>query len=99
VLNHVIMADPQHAPARALLADAYEQLGYQAESAPWRNFYLCGALELREGVPASSPARVHPGMADNMPIEDLLKAMAVRLMLGRVTAAELLDRTAQCEPS
>jgi len=83
VLNHVMMAEPQHAPARALLADAYEQLGYQAESAPWRNFYLCGALELREGVPASAPARVHPGMADNMPLEDLLKAMAVRLNADR----------------
>ncbi|MBX3705743.1 MAG: MBL fold metallo-hydrolase [Pseudomonadales bacterium] len=83
VLNHVMMADPTHADARALLADAYEQLGYQAESAPWRNFYLCGALELREGVPASSPARVHPGMADNMPLEDLFKAMAVRLNAER----------------
>jgi Alkyl sulfatase dimerisation len=33
-----------------LQADALEQLGYQAESGPWRNFYLTGAKELREGV-------------------------------------------------
>jgi len=83
VLNHVMMADPQHAAARALLADAYEQLGYQAESAPWRNFYLCGALELREGKPEGSAARVAPGMADNMPLEDVFKAMAVRLNAER----------------
>ncbi len=36
--------------ARNLLADAYEQLGYQAESGPWRNFYLSGAQELRVGT-------------------------------------------------
>ncbi|NDO80490.1 hypothetical protein CJP72_06800, partial [Citrobacter sp. NCU1] len=36
--------------ARNLEADALEQLGYQAESGPWRNFYLTGAQELRDGV-------------------------------------------------
>ncbi len=50
VLYHVVFADPEHEAARHLLADAYEQLGYQAESGPWRNFYLTGAMELREGV-------------------------------------------------
>ena len=53
VLNHVVMADPEHIEGRALLADTFEQLGYQSESAPWRNFYLCGALELRDGLPES----------------------------------------------
>ncbi|MEZ5595442.1 MAG: alkyl sulfatase dimerization domain-containing protein [Pseudomonadales bacterium] len=79
VLNHVMMAHPSHAAARALLADAYEQLGYQAESAPWRNFYLCGALELRQGVPAGSAQQVSADVADNMPLDDLFKVMAVRL--------------------
>jgi alkyl sulfatase BDS1-like metallo-beta-lactamase superfamily hydrolase len=50
VVNHVVFADPQNQAARALQADALEQLGYQAESGPWRNFYLTGAKELREGV-------------------------------------------------
>ena len=54
VLNHVVMADPEHISARALLADTYEQLGYQSESAPWRNFYLCGTLELRSCLPESA---------------------------------------------
>ena len=40
VLNHVVMADPEHIEGRALLADTLEQLGYQCESAPWRNFLL-----------------------------------------------------------
>lgn len=50
VVNHLVFADPQNKNARNLLADAYEQLGYQAESGPWRNFYLSGAKELRTGV-------------------------------------------------
>ena len=50
VVNHLVFADPKNKNARNLLADAYEQLGYQASWAPWRNFYLSGAKELREGV-------------------------------------------------
>jgi alkyl sulfatase BDS1-like metallo-beta-lactamase superfamily hydrolase len=50
VVNHVVFADPNNRQARELQADALEQLGYQAESGPWRNFYLTGAKELREGV-------------------------------------------------
>lgn len=50
VVKHVVFADPTHEAARYLLANAFEQMGYQAESGPWRNFYLTGAKELREGV-------------------------------------------------
>jgi alkyl sulfatase BDS1-like metallo-beta-lactamase superfamily hydrolase len=50
VVKHVVFADPEHRPARGLLADAFEQMGYQAEAGPWRNFYLTGAKEAREGV-------------------------------------------------
>ena len=50
VVNHVVFADPSNQAAKALQADALEQMGYQAESGPWRNFYLTGAKELREGV-------------------------------------------------
>ena len=49
VLNHLIFAEPHREDARALAADAMEQLGYQAEAATWRNAYLLGAKELREG--------------------------------------------------
>lgn len=50
VMNHVVFAEPDNAEARQLTADALEQLGYQSESGPWRNFYLTGAQELRNGV-------------------------------------------------
>ncbi len=80
VLNHVMMTDPQHEDARALLADALEQMGYQAESAPWRNFYLCGALELRHGLPAGSQYRASEGIARGMPLHNLFQLLAVRLL-------------------
>jgi alkyl sulfatase BDS1-like metallo-beta-lactamase superfamily hydrolase len=50
-LSHLVFAEPDNAAARALLADTFEQLGYAAESATWRNAYLFGAQELRQGMP------------------------------------------------
>jgi alkyl sulfatase BDS1-like metallo-beta-lactamase superfamily hydrolase len=50
VVHHVVFADPSNQAAKNLEADALEQLGYQAESGPWRNFYLTGAQELRNGI-------------------------------------------------
>ncbi|MEO3989633.1 alkyl/aryl-sulfatase [Pseudocitrobacter cyperus] len=50
VTSKIVFADPENKAARNLEADALEQLGYQAESGPWRNFYLTGAQELRNGV-------------------------------------------------
>jgi alkyl sulfatase BDS1-like metallo-beta-lactamase superfamily hydrolase len=88
LLNHVMMVDPQQFSARALLADALEQMGYQAESAVWRNFYLCGALELREGLPKGSDYKASEGMARGMPLANLFQVMAVRLLPG---AADGLD--------
>jgi alkyl sulfatase BDS1-like metallo-beta-lactamase superfamily hydrolase len=80
VLNHVVMADPEHIQGRALLADTLEQLGYQSESAPWRNFFLCGALELRNGLPQSKAFNASSGVAAGMPIENFFQALAVRLL-------------------
>ncbi len=50
VMKEVIFAEPDNKEARALCADALEQMGYQAESATWRNAFLYGAQELRHGV-------------------------------------------------
>jgi alkyl sulfatase BDS1-like metallo-beta-lactamase superfamily hydrolase len=50
VMKEVVYAEPTNAAARALCADALEQMGYQAESATWRNAFLYGAQELRHGV-------------------------------------------------
>jgi alkyl sulfatase BDS1-like metallo-beta-lactamase superfamily hydrolase len=55
VLSHLVFAEPDNQAARALLADTFEQLGYAAESATWRNAYLFGAQELRQGMPKASP--------------------------------------------
>ena len=54
VTNTIVYADPENEAARLLCADAMEQLGYQAESGPWRNAYLTAALELRQGNQAAS---------------------------------------------
>ena len=59
-LGHLVFADPDNQPARALLADTFEQLGYAAESATWRNAYLFGAQELRQGMPQAPPRSMIP---------------------------------------
>jgi alkyl sulfatase BDS1-like metallo-beta-lactamase superfamily hydrolase len=50
-MNQLVFADPANRAARELGADALEQLGFQAETGTWRNAYLVGAMELRNGPP------------------------------------------------
>ena len=57
ITNTIVYADPTNEAARLLCADALEQLGYQAESGPWRNAYLTAALELRYGNQAMNAAQ------------------------------------------
>jgi alkyl sulfatase BDS1-like metallo-beta-lactamase superfamily hydrolase len=57
ILNKLVLAQPPNKPARQLLADVYEQLGYQAESTSVRNTFLQGAYELRNGQPGGLPPR------------------------------------------
>jgi alkyl sulfatase BDS1-like metallo-beta-lactamase superfamily hydrolase len=56
-VSHLVFADPDNQAARAMLADTFEQLGYASESSTWRNAYLFGAQELRQGMP-KAPARL-----------------------------------------
>ncbi|WP_310631197.1 alkyl sulfatase dimerization domain-containing protein [Paraburkholderia sp.] len=80
VVNHVVFAEPQNTSAKQLLADAYEQLGYQAESASWRTFYLTGAQELRGGIqqlPAPQPQS--PDTIQAMPLDMFLDYLGIRL--------------------
>jgi alkyl sulfatase BDS1-like metallo-beta-lactamase superfamily hydrolase len=80
VVNHVVFADPENREARELQADALEQLGYQSESPVWRNFYLSGAKELRDGVTRNIP--IQTGGSDvvgSMPLDMFFDFMAVRL--------------------
>ena len=79
-LNHVVFADPNNKEAKELLASTLEQLGYQSESAPWRNFYLTGADELRNGtgkVKAAFSSYVNE--VDLLDMETYLDYLAVRL--------------------
>lgn len=79
-LNHVVFADGSNDEAKSLLADTYTQLGYQAESGPWRNFYLTGASELRNGVAGGiAPATGSPDIIRGLPIEKYLDYLAMRL--------------------
>jgi len=81
LLNHVVFAEPQNASAAALLADTYDQLGYQAESGPWRDFYLTGAQELRRGVEALPVSRRGTReVIAAMPTHMFFDALAVRLV-------------------
>jgi alkyl sulfatase BDS1-like metallo-beta-lactamase superfamily hydrolase len=80
VVNHVVFAEPGNREARELQADALEQLGYQSESPVWRNFYLSGAKELRDGITKNVP--VQTGGIDvirSMPLDMFFDFMAVRL--------------------
>jgi alkyl sulfatase BDS1-like metallo-beta-lactamase superfamily hydrolase len=79
-LKHVVFADPNNKAAKELLADAYEQMGYQAESGPWRSIYLQGAYELRNGVPsAGGTVTASPDTIRAMPPELLFDYLGVRL--------------------
>lgn len=80
VVNHVVFADPKNQDAKNLQADALEQLGYQAESGPWRNFYLTGAKELRDGVAQlPTPNTASPDTVRAMTLEMFFDYLAVRL--------------------
>ncbi|MBS0411258.1 MAG: MBL fold metallo-hydrolase [Proteobacteria bacterium] len=80
LVNHLVFADPDNAEARHLQADALEQMGYQAESGPWRAFYLTGAQELRNPIAPSPVARQGQlGQMRNLPGDKLLESLSVRL--------------------
>ena len=87
VVSHVVFADPTNTEARALEADALEQLGYQAESGPWRDFYLTGAQELRNGPPPMSiTTTASRDTVAAMTVEMLFDYLGVRID-GLVAAA------------
>jgi alkyl sulfatase BDS1-like metallo-beta-lactamase superfamily hydrolase len=89
-LKHVVFADGNNVAARELLADAYEQMGYQAESGPWRSIYLQGALELRHGVPtAGSINTAGPDTVRAMPPEMTFDYLAVQLNAERAAGKKL----------
>jgi linear primary-alkylsulfatase len=79
VVGHVVFADPGNEEAKLLQADALEQLGYGAENATWRNFFLMGARELRDGVSGTPTLTAPPDIVARLSVDQLLDAMAIRL--------------------
>jgi alkyl sulfatase BDS1-like metallo-beta-lactamase superfamily hydrolase len=90
LLNREVMADPNDLAAKSLLARCYDQLGWASENALWRNMYLSGALELRNGP---TPLPVNPaGQAatlSNLPTPMLFDLLAVRLDGEKAQGADL----------
>ena len=79
LLNNVVQADPADKAAAGQLARTYDQMGYQAESSLWRNIYLTGAGELRNGAPPPAAGTAAPDVVMNMPTPMLFDLLAVRL--------------------
>ncbi len=89
LLNHAVMADNGDKEAKALLAAAYTQMGYQTENSLWRNIYLTGADELRGGV-RKLPASMAPlDMITALDSQMIFDVLAIRLNADRAGDARL----------
>jgi alkyl sulfatase BDS1-like metallo-beta-lactamase superfamily hydrolase len=83
VMKHAVYAHPAHPEARELAAAALEQMGFQAESATWRNAFLLGAHEYREGPPKPLPPGAGFGLVNALTSEMVFDALAIRLNAGK----------------
>jgi alkyl sulfatase BDS1-like metallo-beta-lactamase superfamily hydrolase len=90
LLAHVVFADPSRTEAVQLQADAFEQLGYQAESGVWRNFYLMGAQELRAGGVQLQAVEPTEGMVEQLTVEMVFDLFACRLDGPRAAARDVV---------
>ncbi|WP_072803565.1 alkyl/aryl-sulfatase [Rhodococcoides yunnanense] len=78
LLGQAVFADPDNIDARNALAEVYTRLGYGAENATWRGFYLTGAHELRHGIDPA-PISTGAGMAAALSVEQLFDTVAIRV--------------------
>ncbi|MEU4649499.1 alkyl/aryl-sulfatase [Nocardia fluminea] len=90
VLNYVIFADPDNAEAKALQADTLEQLGYGAENGTWRNFFLMGAYELRNGNVGTPLSSSSADIAVALSVEQVFDALALRVDGPRAWDAKIV---------
>jgi alkyl sulfatase BDS1-like metallo-beta-lactamase superfamily hydrolase len=80
LLDHLVFAEPANDEARETLARCYDQLGYQAESGPWRDVYLTGAFELRHGIQTSGLDPAAAGdLLRHLPPDRFFASMAARV--------------------
>ena len=77
LLDHAIFTDAQHAGARQLYADTLEQLAYGAENAVWRNFFLSGATELRDGNFGTPTQTASPSLLAQLTPEQMFDTLAI----------------------
>lgn len=77
LLDHAIFTDENHAGARTLYADTLEQLGYGAECATWRNFFLSGSTELRAGNFGTPVTTQAPTMISQLTPEQMFDILAI----------------------
>ncbi|MBY0441909.1 MAG: MBL fold metallo-hydrolase [Mycobacteriaceae bacterium] len=77
LLDHAVFADSEHAGARELYADTLEQLAYGAENATWRNFFLTGAAELREGNLGGAAQLSSLSLMSQLTPEQIFAALAI----------------------
>ena len=79
LLDHAIFTDSEHSAARALYSDTLEQLAYGAENATWRNFFLSGATELRDGNFGTAGQVASPTMMSQLTPEQIFDGLAIRV--------------------
>ncbi len=80
LLKHAVFADEGHVGAKELLASVYERMGHGAENGTWRNFYLTGAKELREGITVNEfQMAASPEMLGALSVEQLFDSIAIRV--------------------
>lgn len=79
LLNQAVYTEPESFKARIALASVYERLGYGAENAPWRNFYLTGAHELQEGAKPVPLNLAGVESVEHLTVDQLLDSLTIRL--------------------
>jgi linear primary-alkylsulfatase len=91
LLNHLVFAEPGNGRAKGLLANTYDQLGYQAESAPWRDVYLSGAYELRHGIPDQVvDMALMVDVLKRTPVDKFFQSMSVRLDQDKASGVDMV---------
>jgi alkyl sulfatase BDS1-like metallo-beta-lactamase superfamily hydrolase len=92
LLDHLVFAEPERRDARELLARTYDQLGYRAESGPWRDVYLSGAYELRHGAPEQAPVDLAAALdlLRATPLDAFFSALAARVDGPRADGKQLV---------
>ena len=77
LLDHAVFTDENHGAARQLYADTLEQLAYGSETATWRNFFLAGATELRDGNFGTPTQAASPSMMGQLTPEQMFDVLAI----------------------